>query len=245
MPGTNWRVANELVQMHGGEAVAAAGDWRNRLPSGSRHKITYKIMETLKRHHPLAGLEGFLDLKRTALLFEENIFIEATSPTDYLRKISVRMLDFEMRSQNQYSLHSYGASNSLFSSGEFHAILNNAIQSTAADAGMEGRDWRIGLHPDARQRIVNKIVETLMRHLPFSGEEGLQEAKTIAVRFEEYIYGVAMDQCDYLRKISLKMLVVERKYPNPMANCVLSNAPSNVTPIRGYAPVFLYRPTYM
>ncbi|KAL8522140.1 hypothetical protein ACS0TY_012331 [Phlomoides rotata] len=68
-------------------------------------------METLKRHHPLAGLEGFLYIKRTTLLFEENIFIEATSPTDYLRKISVRMLDFEMRSQNQYSLHSYGASN--------------------------------------------------------------------------------------------------------------------------------------
>lgn len=37
-------------------------------------------------------------------------------------------------------------------------------------------------------------VETLKTHLPFSGEEGLQELKNIAVRFEEYVYRVATGQ---------------------------------------------------
>lgn len=45
MPSTNWRVANG--QVVGGEAVAAVdmggGDWMNKLPSGSRHKIVYKM----------------------------------------------------------------------------------------------------------------------------------------------------------------------------------------------------------
>jgi len=37
-------------------------------------------------------------------------------------------------------------------------------------------------------------METLKRHLPFSGQEGLQELKKIAVRFEEKIYTAAINQ---------------------------------------------------
>lgn len=37
-------------------------------------------------------------------------------------------------------------------------------------------------------------METLKRHLPFSGQEGLQELKKIAVRFEEKIYTAATSQ---------------------------------------------------
>ncbi|KAI5593552.1 hypothetical protein BDE02_03G021300 [Populus trichocarpa] len=48
-------------------------------------------------------------------------------------------------------------------------------------------------------------MEILKRHLPFSGQEGLQELKKIAVRFEEKVYTAATSQSDYLRKISLKM----------------------------------------
>ncbi|KAL3567309.1 hypothetical protein D5086_029960, partial [Populus alba] len=43
-------------------------------------------------------------------------------------------------------------------------------------------------------------METLKRHLPFFGQEGLQELKKIA--------------SDYLRKISLKMLTMETKSQN-------------------------------
>ncbi|OAY52742.1 mediator of RNA polymerase II transcription subunit 15a [Manihot esculenta] len=76
-------------------------------------------------------------------------------------------------------------------------------------------DWRAQLPPDSRQRIVNKIMETLKRHLPFSGQEGLDELKKIAERFEEKIYTAATSQSDYLRKISLKMLTMESKSQKP------------------------------
>ncbi|XP_061981615.1 mediator of RNA polymerase II transcription subunit 15a-like isoform X3 [Populus nigra] len=75
-------------------------------------------------------------------------------------------------------------------------------------------DWRIQLQPDSRKRIVDKILEILKRHLPFSSQEGLQELKKIAVRFEEKIYSAATNQSDYLRKISLKMLTMETRSQN-------------------------------
>ncbi|KAG5248549.1 mediator of RNA polymerase II transcription [Salix suchowensis] len=56
--------------------------------------------------------------------------------------------------------------------------------------------------------------DTLKKHLPFSGQEGLQEVKKIAVRFEEKIYTAATNQSDYLRKISLKILTMETKSQN-------------------------------
>ncbi|CAO2186511.1 unnamed protein product [Urochloa humidicola] len=72
-----------------------------------------------------------------------------------------------------------------------------------------GGDWRTQLQPEARSRIVNKIMETLKKHLPVSVPEGLSELQKIAVRFEEKIYTAATNQSDYLRKISLKMLSME------------------------------------
>nr|GMC66520.1 mediator of RNA polymerase II transcription subunit 15A-like isoform X2 [Ipomoea batatas] len=96
---------------------------------------------------------------------------------------------------------------------------------------MERGDWRTQLQPESRQRIVNKIMETLKRHLPFSGPEGLQELKKIAVRFEEKIYSAASSQSDYLRKISLKMLSMETKSQNPIANSLQpDNASSSQDP---------------
>ncbi|XP_030971388.1 mediator of RNA polymerase II transcription subunit 15a-like isoform X2 [Quercus lobata] len=67
---------------------------------------------------------------------------------------------------------------------------------------------------DSRQRIVNKILETLKRHLPVSGQEGLHVLRKIVIRFEENIYTSATSQSDYLRKISLKMLTMETKSQN-------------------------------
>ncbi|KAK7823237.1 mediator of rna polymerase ii transcription subunit 15a [Quercus suber] len=79
------------------------------------------------------------------------------------------------------------------------------------EADMDSVDWRSQLQPDSRQRIINKIMETLKRHLPVSGQEGLHELRKIAIRFEEKIYTAATSQSDYLRKISLKMLTMETK----------------------------------
>ncbi|KAI9195453.1 hypothetical protein LWI28_014973 [Acer negundo] len=89
---------------------------------------------------------------------------------------------------------------------------------------METPDWRTQLQPDSRQRIVNKIMDTLKRHLPFSGPEGLNELKKIAERFEEKIYTAATDQSDYLRRISLKMLSMESKSQTTMSNPLQPNS---------------------
>ncbi|KAK8988593.1 hypothetical protein V6N11_029976 [Hibiscus sabdariffa] len=83
---------------------------------------------------------------------------------------------------------------------------------------MDSGDWRTTLQPDSRQRIVNKIMDTLKRHLPFSGQDGLNELRKIAVRFEEKIFTAASSQSDYLRRISLKMLTMETKSQNTMPN---------------------------
>ncbi|KAJ8633481.1 hypothetical protein MRB53_026817 [Persea americana] len=62
------------------------------------------------------------------------------------------------------------------------------------EPSMDGGDWRTQLMPESRHRIVNKIMETLKRHLPISGPEGLVELRKIAVRFEEKIYAAATSQ---------------------------------------------------
>ncbi|KAL3537672.1 hypothetical protein ACH5RR_001038 [Cinchona calisaya] len=85
---------------------------------------------------------------------------------------------------------------------------------------MDVGDWRTQLQADFRQRIINKIMETLKRRLLFSGQDGLLELKRISVKFEEKIYTAATSQSDYLRKISLKMLTMETKSQNLMANCL-------------------------
>ncbi|KAK8664143.1 hypothetical protein V6N13_083943 [Hibiscus sabdariffa] len=79
-------------------------------------------------------------------------------------------------------------------------------------------DWRTQLQPDSRQRIVNKIMDTLKRHLPFSGQDGINELRKIAVRFEEKIFTAATNQTDYLRRISLKMLTMDNKPHNAIPN---------------------------
>ncbi|ONH99394.1 hypothetical protein PRUPE_6G027900 [Prunus persica] len=105
------------------------------------------------------------------------------------------------------------------------------------DPSMGTGDWRNQLQPDTRQKIVNKIMETLKRHLPFSSQEGLQELKKIAVRFEEKIYAAATSQSDYLRKISLKMLTMEIKSQNTMANSLQSYSDESF--LTELVPIFL------
>eukprot|EP00249_Psilotum_nudum_P033956 c52057_g1_i1 orf=2-247(-) len=80
------------------------------------------------------------------------------------------------------------------------------------------RDWRAALAQDSRQKIVKRIMETLQRHMPVSGQEGMNELQKIAWRFEEKIFQAATDQHDYLRRISLKMLSLETRPPNAPSN---------------------------
>ncbi|KAF8657653.1 hypothetical protein HU200_059805 [Digitaria exilis] len=84
-----------------------------------------------------------------------------------------------------------------------------ADSAAYAAAAPAGGDWRTQLQPEGRSRVVNKIVETLEKHLPVSVPEGLSELHKIAVWFEEKIYTEATNQYDYLREISLKLLSME------------------------------------
>ncbi|KAM1276360.1 hypothetical protein ACFX13_029592 [Malus domestica] len=187
----------------GGEPPMEAGvDWRSQLQSESRHRIVAKIIETMVRHIPFDGPEGLRELERIAVTFEEEIYVSASSQTDYLRKISIKMFTIETKSQVAVS---HVSLDPVLMDGNYQRPLEGGEPS------METGDWRSQLQLDSRRRIVAKIMETLKRHLPFSGEEGLRELEKIAARFEEKIYVAASSQSDYLRKISLKMLAMENK----------------------------------
>jgi len=69
-----------------------------------------------------------------------------------------------------------------------------------------------------RQRIVDKINDTLERFMPQTGPDGMAELNKIAVRFEDKVYTNSANQTDYLRKIALKMISLESKASAPLGN---------------------------
>jgi len=48
-------------------------------------------------HLPISLPEGLNELRKIAIRFEEKIYIAATSQSDYLRKISLKMLSMETK----------------------------------------------------------------------------------------------------------------------------------------------------
>ncbi|KAM1697597.1 hypothetical protein FF2_028659 [Malus domestica] len=161
--------------------MEAGDDWRTQLQSESRHRIVAKIIETMKRHIPFDGPEGLRKIERIAVTFEENMYVGASSQSDYLRKISLKMLTMETKSQTAVSHASLDP-----------VLMDTNIQTRPPQGGeppMEaGVDWRSQLQSESRHRIVAKIIETMVRHIPFDGPEGLRELERIAVTFEEEIY---------------------------------------------------------
>ncbi|MCL7038455.1 hypothetical protein MKW94_024749 [Papaver nudicaule] len=75
---------------------------------------------------------------------------------------------------------------------------------------MDVDDWRIHLSARSRERILDKIFETLRRVAPHRPDE-FEEVKRIAARFEGNVYNSATSQSDYLRRISLKMLAASSR----------------------------------
>ncbi|MED6144421.1 hypothetical protein PIB30_015637 [Stylosanthes scabra] len=70
-------------------------EWRDFFCPDSREKIVYKITKMLKRHLDVTDPEGSQELWRIAERIEEKIFYKASSESDYLRKISLKMLKME------------------------------------------------------------------------------------------------------------------------------------------------------
>ncbi|KAK4732724.1 hypothetical protein R3W88_025712 [Solanum pinnatisectum] len=74
-------------------------DWRFESLPDSRQIIANKIVIALRKHRlPISGQE---ELRKFVMGFEENIFAAATSKTDYLRKISLKMLSLTMETKFQ------------------------------------------------------------------------------------------------------------------------------------------------
>ncbi|URD80758.1 hypothetical protein MUK42_01195 [Musa troglodytarum] len=62
-------------------------------------------MVTLKRHLPISGPESLNELQKIAIRFEEKIYTAAANQSDYLRKISLKMLSMESKSQHSASIN--------------------------------------------------------------------------------------------------------------------------------------------
>ncbi|XP_044968604.1 uncharacterized protein LOC123428455 [Hordeum vulgare subsp. vulgare] len=225
----NWGVGVDL-----NAPPPTGGDWRAELQPEARGRVVNKIMETLKKHLPVSVPEGLNELQIIAVRFEEKMYTAATNQSDYLRKISIKMLSMETKTQqtpgnaqvipNQNNpgqapvscLRMPDGTPWRPTQGSDPAAVTAVVAAAAATVGVDPNapaptrgDWRAQLQPEARSRVVNKIMVSLQKHLPVSGPEGPNELEKIAVRFEEKIYNAATSQSDYLRKISLKMLSME------------------------------------
>ncbi|XP_072967338.1 uncharacterized protein [Typha angustifolia] len=180
-----------------------ANDWRSCLMPAARERIVNKILETLQKHFPVSNAEGLNELQKIATTFEEKTFALATSQSDYLKKISLKMLSMESKAQ-----HAPATSNTTATIEVDQPRIASLMDLMVM---MEAYDWRANLMPEARQRVINKILETLQKHFPVSNAEGLNELQKIATTFEERTFALATSQSDYLKKISLKMLSMESK----------------------------------
>ncbi|CAK8535629.1 unnamed protein product [Lathyrus sativus] len=100
---------------------------------------------------------------------------------------------------------------------------NNLRSDQGAEPNLDTSNWRDRVAPESRQRIVNRVMDTLKRHLPLSGQEGLNQLWMIAQRFEEKNFTTATSEHEYLRKISLKMLAMETKFQGTMATNITSS----------------------
>ncbi|KAL5056855.1 hypothetical protein RYX36_028459, partial [Vicia faba] len=101
----------------------------------------------------------------------------------------------------------------------------NRLQPRAMDTnnGVPNQgDWRGQLHPGSRQRIVNKIMETIKKHLPVCGQEGLLAVHNIAQMFEDKVFTIATSQYDYIKKISMKMLAFETQFQSTTVTNITS-----------------------
>ncbi|KAM1781520.1 hypothetical protein ACFX11_040089 [Malus domestica] len=78
---------------------------------------------------------------------------------------------------------------------------------------MDPVNWRTKFPAESREKVVNKIISSLMKRFPYSEhEKHMSDYKRIAVNFEEKVYMVARDQQDYIMRIKSRL---ESKNLNP------------------------------
>ncbi|KAG5392342.1 hypothetical protein IGI04_022305 [Brassica rapa subsp. trilocularis] len=236
-----------------GNLAINRGDWRALHPPGSRQKNVNTLLETLKKHVPYSGEEGIEELMRIAVSFEELIFntaknqisseddrsstiVNGDGPREaFLSVLVMNVSELWWIRMNRWLVIRWcfkaRATSKLQRLSE-HLMDNNNWRLSIPNgesAAINNGEWRKQLPPDSRQKIVNKIMEILSRHLPQSGPEGINELMRIAARFEEKIFSGAVNQTDYLRKISMKMLAMETKSQNAAGSSATTPAANNTT----------------
>ncbi|KAK1563604.1 hypothetical protein Q3G72_029883 [Acer saccharum] len=75
-------------------------DWRNELLPHLREKVVSRVRETLEKHFPCSisvSEEVSERIMKMAIRFEEKVFSCASSWSDYLRKISLKMVSLKFK----------------------------------------------------------------------------------------------------------------------------------------------------
>ncbi|KAJ8433869.1 hypothetical protein Cgig2_032080 [Carnegiea gigantea] len=116
----------------------------------------------------------------------------------------------------------------LFCTDEDHMCEDNSQESTPIMPCMQPSNWRSHIDPRGRQKVIGTIIQTMRRSC--NRPEKLSEIEKIARKFEEKVFAEAMDQQDYLRRISIKMKQLEGRahvgVTNSSMPCSASSVPN-------------------
>ncbi|XP_048545007.1 uncharacterized protein LOC125523976 isoform X2 [Triticum urartu] len=196
--------------------TATGCDWRAELQPRGRSRIVHMIMEATKNFLRVSKPEELNQLREIVAGFENRAYTAATNQSNYLRKISLRMLSMEMKTQQ-------APRNSRVIPDQTNSWKESPIWTMDGPIGWDPTigtppargDWRAMLQQEDRIRIVDMIIDTLKTRLTVAAPEDLNQLREIVVRYEKRIYTEATNQSDYLPKISLKMLSMEKKRQQP------------------------------
>ncbi|KAM3364207.1 hypothetical protein ACQJBY_014496 [Aegilops geniculata] len=208
--------ANCRPDLAAGVDPTTGGDWRAELQPRGRSRIVHMIMEAMKNFLRVSKPEELNQLREIASGFENRAYTAATNQSNYLRKISLRMLSMEMKTQQ-------APRNSRVILDQTNSGKESPIWTMDGPIGWDptigtppaGGDWRAMLQQEDRIRIVDMIIDTLKTRLTVAAPEDLNQLREIVVRYEKRIYTETTNQSDYLPKISLKMLSMEKKRQQP------------------------------
>ncbi|XP_056864070.1 mediator of RNA polymerase II transcription subunit 15a [Raphanus sativus] len=153
--------------------------------------------------------EQFEKLKRVKTVLERMIQIISVSKSNIMPALKDKVAFYEK--QIILFVNVYKESKPV-QQGQLPQSQTQPMQQQSSQNGnvaINRGDWRALHPPGSRQKNVNTLLETLKKHVPYSGEEGIEELMRIAVSFEELIFNTAKNQMDYFCKITLKMQSIE------------------------------------
>ncbi|KAL5707787.1 hypothetical protein ACHQM5_018648 [Ranunculus cassubicifolius] len=73
--------------------------WQTQLKVDFRQRIVSKLLVTSMKHKPICDPAEILVAVKVAVTFEENVYTTAANESDYLHKISLKILSMEVNSE--------------------------------------------------------------------------------------------------------------------------------------------------